>query len=111
MKKLILILFIFISSHCSFDDKSGIWKNSNTIDSKKKDRFQDFETLNTKEKSFNKIILPNKNLDLLLDPVKANTKWSDEFYQGSNNFDNFEYKNLNEIIFKSKKAFYIFHIY
>ena len=26
MKKLILIIFIFISSHCSFDDKSGIWK-------------------------------------------------------------------------------------
>ncbi len=103
MKKLILIIFIFISSHCSFDDKSGIWKNSNTIDSKKKDRFEDFETLNIKEKSFNKIILPNKNLDLLLDPIKATSKWSDEFYQGSNNFDNFEYENLNEIIFKSKK--------
>ena len=103
MKKLILIIFIFISSHCSFDNKSGIWKNNNTVDLKKKDRFKDFETLYTKEKSFNKIIIPNKNLDLLLDPIKITKKWSDEFYQESNNFDNFEYENLNEIIFKSKK--------
>ena len=53
MKKLILIIFIFIFSHCSFDNKTGIWKNSNTVDFKKKDRFKDFETFYTKEKSFN----------------------------------------------------------
>ena len=45
MKKLILIIFILVSSHCSFDNKSGIWKNSNTVDLKKTDRFKDFETL------------------------------------------------------------------
>ena len=103
MRKLILIIFIFVSSHCSFDNKSGIWKNSDTIDVKKTDRFKDFETLYTKEKSFNQTIAPNKNLDLLLDSIKKNTQWTDEFYQGSNNFDNFEYDNLNEILFKSKK--------
>ena len=100
MKKLILIIFIFISSHCSFDNKSGIWQNNNTVDLKKTDRFKDFETLYTKEKSFNKIILPNKNLDLLLDPIKETKQWTDIFYQESNNF---AYENLNEIIFKSKK--------
>ena len=103
MKKLILIIFIFISSHCSFDNKSGIWKNSNTKDFKKTDRFKDFETLYTQVKSFNKIIIPNKILDLELDPIKITKHWYDEFYQESNNFDNFEYENLNEIIFKSKK--------
>ena len=103
MKKLILIIFIFVSSHCSFDNKSGIWKNNNTVDLKKTDRFKDFETLYIKEKSFNKIIIPNKNLDLLLGPIKTTKQWPDEFYQESNNFDNFEYENLNELIFKSKK--------
>ena len=103
MKKLILIIFIFISSHCSFDNKSGIWQNNNTVDLKKTDRFKDFETLYIEEKSFDKIIIPNKSLDVLLDSIKINTTWSDEFYQESNNFDNFEYDNLNEIIFKSKK--------
>ena len=103
MKKLILILFIFLSSHCSFDNKSGIWTSSKKVDQEKSKRFKDFETLYTKEKSFNQTIAPNKNLDLLLDSIKKNTQWTDEFYQGSNNFDNFEYDNLNEILFKSKK--------
>ena len=39
---------------------------SNKIDKKKVNRFKDFETLYTEEKSFNAIIKPNKNLNLLL---------------------------------------------
>jgi len=103
MKKLILILFILLSSHCSFDTKSGIWQNSNSVDKKQEKRFKDFETLYSEKKSFNKIIEPNKNLKLELGPIKINNKWPDEFYQNSNNFYHFGYENLNEIIFKSKK--------
>jgi len=103
MKKFILILFIFISSHCSFDNKSGIWQNSDTADLKKDNRFKDFETLYTEEKSFNKTIDANRNLNLLLDPIHQNKKWTDEFYQETNSFEHFGYENLNEIIFKSKK--------
>ena len=103
MKKLILIIFIFLFSNCSFDNKSGIWKNNNKVEQKKTDRFKDFETLYTKEKTFDKIIKPNKNLNLKLDPVKKNKKWSDVFYQKSNNSENFEFSNSNEVIFKSKK--------
>ena len=77
MKKLILIILIFLSSHCSFDNKTGIWKNSDTIDLKKTERFKDFETLYTQEKSFNKIILPDKSLDLLLGPIKETKQWFD----------------------------------
>ena len=43
MKKLILIIFIFLFSNCSFDNKSGIWKNNNKEEKKKIDRFKDFE--------------------------------------------------------------------
>ena len=38
-----------------------------------------------------------------MDPTKTTNQWLDEFYQESNNFENFEYESLNEIIFKSKK--------
>ena len=38
-----------------------------------------------------------------MDPIKTTKQWSDEFYQESNNFDNFDYENLNELIFSSKK--------
>ena len=103
MKKLILIIFIFIFSHCSFDNKTGIWKNNEEVDSQKINRFKDFDTFYTKEKSFNKIVAPNKNLNLLLDPIKTVKEWNDVLYQESNNFDHFDYESLNEIIFKSRK--------
>ena len=40
---------------------------------------------------------------IILDPIKKNYKWTDEFYNDSNNLENFAYKELNEIIFKSQK--------
>ncbi len=103
MKKFLLILLIFFHSHCSFDNKSGIWTNNSNVDKEKADRFKDFETLYTKEKSFNKVVLPKKNSNLLLEPIKQSNKWQDEFYSETNNLNNFEFKNLNEVIFKSKK--------
>ncbi len=100
MKRLILLIFIFSFSHCSFDNKSGIWKNNEAVDQKKVNRFKDFETLYTEEKSFNKIIKPTNKLKILLDPIKITKKWPDEFFYESNNFG---YENQNELIFKSKK--------
>ena len=103
MKKIILLIFIFLHSHCSFDNKTGIWENSNTADIKKTNRFKDFETLYTKEKTFNEILLPKNNLNLILDPIKTNKTWLEELYQETNNIENFGFKNQNEILFKSKK--------
>ncbi len=103
MKKFLLILLIFFYSHCSFDNKSGIWTNNSNVDKEKAERFKDFETLYTKEKSFNNVVLPKKNLNLLLGPIKQSNKWQDEFYSETNNLNNFQFKNLNELIFKSKK--------
>ena len=60
MKKFLLILLIFFYSHYSFDNKSGIWTNNSNVDKEKAERFKDFETLYTKEKSFNNVVLPKK---------------------------------------------------
>ena len=101
MKKfLIAVLFL---SHCSFDNKTGIWKNSNEIDLIKKNRFENFETLYAKQKSFNNIIPPKNDLQIILDPIKSNFEWPDEFYHNSNNYINFSYKNQNQVLFKSKR--------
>ena len=68
-------------SSCSFDNKTGIWENSDSNRTVEKEKtFKDFEKLYTKEKSFNKIIEPNKNLEINLDPIKSNKKWTDEYY-------------------------------
>ena len=101
MKKfLIAILFL---SHCSFDNKTGIWKNSNEVDLSKKNRFENFETLYAEQKSFNDIIPPKNDLQIILDPIQSNFEWPDEFYHHSNNYINFSYKNQNQVLFKSKR--------
>ena len=56
MKKLLLIFFVAALSSCSFDNKTGIWKNSSQVDVDKRDRFADFEKLYTTEKSFDSIM-------------------------------------------------------
>jgi len=103
MKIFLSIIVLFLLLNCSFDNKTGIWKNSNQVDSNKRDRFEDFEKFYTSEKSFDSIITPDNNLKISIDPIKSNLKWLDEYYQDSNNLDNFSYKNLNQLIFKSKR--------
>jgi outer membrane protein assembly factor BamB len=103
MKIFLTSILLIILSSCSFDNKTGIWKNSNEVNSKKEERFKDFETLYTEAKSFDSLIEPKNNLEIILDPIQLNLKWTDEYYKDSNNLDNFNYKDLNELIFKSKK--------
>ena len=103
MKIFLASILLIILSSCSFDNKTGIWKNSNEANLKKEERFKDFETLYAKTKSFNALIDFNNNLEIILDPTKLNLKWTDEYYNSSNNLANFSYKNLNELIFKSRR--------
>ena len=103
MKFFFILVFLIILSNCSFDNKTGIWQNTNEANTKKEDRFKDFETLYTETKSFESIIKPDNNLKINLEPIYLNLKWTDEYFDDSNNFKNFSYKNLNELIFKSKK--------
>ena len=50
-----LIILIFFQS-CSFDNKTGIWKNQTTV-KEKKSVFNEFEKLTSSKDSFNKIIV------------------------------------------------------
>jgi len=103
MKLFLTSILLIIISSCSFDNKTGIWKNSNEVNSKTENRFEGFETLYSQTKSFNSLIEPKNNLKIILESVQSNLKWTDEYYKNSNNLDNFSYKDLNELIFKSKK--------
>ena len=104
MRKILFLIILLILSNCSFDDKTGIWNNKNSVlTSKKENRFKDFKKLYTKEESFDEIITPSEDLNVSVSKIKVNLKWPDEFYNDSNNLDNFSYKNQNQLIFKSKK--------
>lgn len=98
-----LIILIFILSGCSFDNKTGIWENTNKAKPNKIDIFKDFETVNLETKEFNTLIKPKKNFKVILEPIKKNLKWTDEFFEETNNLKNFSYNDLNELVFKSKK--------
>ena len=89
MKRIIIILVSFLLFQCSFDNKTGIWKNDNDININQKDIYRDFKKLNTEEKVFNEIIEPGNNLKIIVEPTKKNIQWLDEFYQNSNNLDNY----------------------
>ena len=103
MKYFILLFIIMISSHCSFDTKSGIWKSDNINKNVQKNKFEGFKTLNTGEQLFSKVITPSNDSIIKLGPIKKSTEWNDQYYNEKNSIENFKYDFSNDTIFKSKK--------
>lgn len=101
--KIYFLIFIFIFlQNCSFDDKSGIWNNTDNI-VKDKSVFKDFKKLSSTPKSFNKTIIFDEKISLNISNPTKNFEWKDIYYSESNNLENLKYRDLNEVIFKSKK--------
>ena len=102
--RLFFVFFIFaLLQSCSFDNKSGIWKNINEKTANKEKLPKDFKKLTSKTESFNKIIpFSGKHKFNLSKPIN-NFKWTDIFYDQTNNLSNFQYNNINKISFRSKK--------
>ena len=98
----IFLIFTFFQ-HCSFDNKSGIWKNTNEISKIDNDVFKDFKTLKIKNIIFEDTIQIPSNFKFNISKPVNNSNWNDIFYTKSNNFDHFTYENKNELLFKSKK--------
>ena len=78
MKIFYAIIILILFQSCSFDNKSGIWKNENKI-SDRKDLFKDFKTLLSSNESFNKIVLFDNKYNFKLSPAKNNLEWNDIF--------------------------------
>ena len=101
--KIFYILFIlFLLPHCSFDNKTGIWKNENNI-SKKDNIFKEFKSIDSLREPFDKIVQIDPNFKFSINNKINNLEWKDVFYNETNNFDNFNYNNLNKLISSSKK--------
>lgn len=98
-----LSIIIFIN-HCSFDNKTGIWKNENISSEKKENKvFKDFKKISISEQLFNKTIAFNGDLVSTIPAPMINNQWQDIFYNSNNNSKNFKYDNLNKIALKSQK--------
>ena len=97
------IIFIFFTN-CSFDNKTGIWKNENKeILNQARDSFSDFKTLLNLKETFNQEIFLDKKTKINISPARTNLEWKDIFFNKNNNFKNFTYLGTNQIKFKSKK--------
>ena len=103
MKNYILILIIILFYSCSFDNKSGIWKNENLITEDTNDIFRDFKKLAVTTNAFNQIINNKKNFKFKTQILVDVEEWNDIFYSDTNNLGNFKYLNLNKKKFRSKK--------
>ena len=104
MKIIYCILVVILLQNCSFDNKSGIWKNSSE-DIKKTDKnFKDFKKIVLEnENFFNEIVEVDKDFKFFLTPPSSSINWND-FFQNPNNIKaNFSYSDKNQIIFQSKK--------
>ena len=61
MKLIYVLIILILFNNCSFDSKSGIWKNENVISKKDDNIFEEFETLSSPTDSFEKIVSINDN--------------------------------------------------
>ena len=111
MKNFILIFFSLIALSCSFDNKTGIWKDASqfpidnqitesidgtNIESKYENIFTQNQIFNEEKNSF-------KNLNIILDdPVKINN-WFEQYVSLTNNVSNFSYKGSATLVSKSPK--------
>ncbi len=98
----LLTILIFLIS-CSFDNKSGIWKNESELSSSKDDLFKEFKKISSNKEIYSKIVPLTSNYNFKIPKIFNNLDWEDIFYSENNNNSNFAYNDLNKILFKSKK--------
>ena len=103
MKLFYLLVILVFLNQCSFDNKTGIWKNENNITNEKNMVFDQFKTFSSTTNIYNKELTANKNYKFNIPRSISNNSWSDIFYTKNNNSVNFKYNNSNKLSFKSKK--------
>ncbi len=100
-------LRIFVISllliNCSFDKKSGVWKNESDQAKNENIIFKDFKTISSTYNLFDENILIDEKFRFKLKNSLNNSEWKDIYFNDSNNYENLKYNNQNQIVFKSLK--------
>ena len=111
MKRLTLIFITIMLVNCSFDNKTGIWKDasnipvekstSNTIN--KQDVNSRYESIFVDKQIFNEERELARNFNFKIEKELQNTNWPQEFASNTNNFSNIQYSNNKVLVSKSPK--------
>ena len=102
MKKIFFLVFLILFQSCSFDNRLGIWQNINEAVTEKQD-LKGLKSLSLSDKQFDEIIPFNSKYKFNLTKPVIPSSWKDIYYNQSNNFENLNYRELNQIKYKSKK--------
>ena len=111
MKNLILIFIFSMIISCSFDNKTGIWKDASNIPVdkdeteliQKNDPISRYEDLAVEKKFFNEEKDPISNYNLKLEPPILMNEWKEQYGVKTNNISNISYSSKKILISKSPK--------
>lgn len=104
MKFFYTLVILSFLNNCSFDSKSGIWKNENSISNNEDNNvLKDFKKISSSREPYSENISIKPEFVFKLEKPKQNNSWSDFFYNKNNNFKNFKYTELNQVFLKTKK--------
>ena len=104
MKFFYVLVIIFFFNNCSFDKKSGIWKNENSISNNVNNSvFKDFKKISSSREPYSENLSIKPEFVFKLEKPKINNSWPDFFYNKNNNFRNLKYTELNKVFLKTKK--------
>jgi outer membrane protein assembly factor BamB len=111
MKSLILIFVILIISSCSFDNKTGLWKDASdipvdnqigkSIDSNEVQ--SQYEDILAQDQIFNEEINTKSSFFFELEAPVGSSKWLEQFGSKTNNTSNFNYSGNKILHSKSSK--------
>lgn len=100
--KILILLILFYS--CSFDTKTGIWKNDNIIPNIENNSvFKDFVKITSSDEKFNNIVQINEEFNFIINEPLRNLSWNQTLLNKENNIVNLSFDNKNQVILKSKK--------
>ena len=111
MKKLLFVFVILCSSACSFDNKTGLWKDASdiSVDNQNPESISDnsnninFEDVFTKDQTFNEEIEANNLSNFKIDESIKIVNWLEKHAISTNNISNFSYNNKKILLSKSSK--------
>ena len=89
---------------CSFDKKSGIWKNDSNAGIENNDVYSQFEDLIIVNSPFKNEIKIKDGFKFNIPVSYSNLEWTDIFYNQYNNSKNFKFSELNQKTFRSGKT-------
>ena len=111
MKKLLIFCILIVCISCSFDNKTGIWRDaSNTPQDNQTTKSiivsepsKRYDNVFVKNKIFNEEkSSPNFYNVNITSPIKT-TKWIEQYATPSNNISNYSYSDNNILLSKSRK--------